>query len=324
MKKQVVPPTLDEPSDAGISNYMRTRRAYLGAEAEVVEEAPPSPPRFKPGGRVDEARALVADVLKTPAEPYAPPPKAKSPAKPKRKARKAPAAAQARPLGPAAGARRELKGIVVTRASESQYADRFYRFLVDCSTRGDWRKAVQAYRLMVAKGLVPDARTWRVLLRAVKIGEEGGTLPSCCSRLCGNQISGAPRHRVVSERRDSTQARGRSRPQAAQRAGTDGLVPVELYNCALEAAAAGGGWRRAVQVFNRMRHMRVRPNTSSRSSWRPSPKRGARRRHATASSTRACRTSRLHGGGGLRDDGVGAGPARRLSRRRRGRRNTRG
>ena len=27
--------------------------------------------------------------------------------------------------------------------------------------------------------------------------------------------------------------------------------------------AAGGGWRRAVQVFNRMRHMRVRPNTST-------------------------------------------------------------
>ena len=51
--------------------------------------------------------------------------------------------------------------------------------------------------------------------------------------------------------------------QAAQRAGTDGLVPVELYNCALEAAAAGGGWRRAVQVFNRMRHMRVKPNTST-------------------------------------------------------------
>ena len=51
VKKQVVPPMLDEPSDAGISNYMRTRRAYLGAEAEVVEEAPPSPPRFKPGGR---------------------------------------------------------------------------------------------------------------------------------------------------------------------------------------------------------------------------------------------------------------------------------
>ena len=40
-------------------------------------------------------------------------------------------------------------------------------------------------------------------------------------------------------------------------------MPVELYNCALEAAAAGGGWRRAVQVFNRMRHMRVRPNTST-------------------------------------------------------------
>ena len=69
VKKQVIPSVLDEPSDAGISNYMRTRRAYLGAEAEVVEEAPPSPPRFKPGGRVDEARALVADVLKTPAEP---------------------------------------------------------------------------------------------------------------------------------------------------------------------------------------------------------------------------------------------------------------
>ena len=235
VKKQVVPPMLDEPSDAGISNYMRTRRAYLGAEAEVVEEAPPSPPRFKPGGRVDEARALVADVLKTPAEPYAPPPKAKSPAKPKRKARKAPAAAQARPRGPPPELS-ELKGIVVTRASESQYADRFYRFLVDCSTRGDWRKAVQAYRLMVAKGIVPDARTWRVLLRAVKIGEEG---------------------RVALVLLEEIEA------QAAQRAGTDGLVPVELYNCALEAAAAGGGWRRAVQVFNRMRHMRVRPNTST-------------------------------------------------------------
>ena len=235
VKKQVVPPMLDEPSDAGISNYMRTRRAYLGAEAEVVEEAPPSPPRFRPGGRVDEARALVADVLKTPAEPYAPPPKAKSPAKPKRKARKAPAAAQARPRGPPPELS-ELKGIVVTRASESQYADRFYRFLVDCSTRGDWRKAVQAYRLMVAKGLAPDTRTWRVLLRAVKIGEEG---------------------RVALVLLEEIEA------QAAQRAGTDGLVPVELYNCALEAAAAGGGWRRAVQVFNRMRHMRVRPNTST-------------------------------------------------------------
>ena len=65
----------------------------------------------------------------------------------------------------------------MTRASESQYADRFYRFLVDCSTRGDWRKAVQAYRLMVAKGIAPDARTWRVLLRAVKIGEEGTSGP---------------------------------------------------------------------------------------------------------------------------------------------------
>ena len=38
---------------------------------------------------------------------------------------------------------------------------------------------------------------------------------------------------------------------------------MKLYNCALEAAAAGGGWRRAVQVFNRMRHMRVKPNTST-------------------------------------------------------------
>ena len=235
VKKQVVPPMLDEPSDAGISNYMRTRRAYLGAEAEVVEEAPPSPPRFKPGGRVDEARAVLGEVLATPSTVYAPPSKSKSPVKPKRKARKAPAAAQARPRGPPPELS-ELKGIVVTRASESQYADRFYRFLVDCSTRGDWRKAVQAYRLMVAKGIVPDARTWRVLLRAVKIGEEG---------------------RVALVLLEEIEA------QAAQRAGTDGLVPVELYNCALEAAAAGGGWRRAVQVFNRMRHMRVRPNTST-------------------------------------------------------------
>jgi len=89
---------------------------------------------------------------------------------------------------------------------------------------------------MVAKGIVPDARTWRVLLRAVKIGEEG---------------------RVALVLLEEIEA------QAAQRAGTDGLVPVELYNCALEAAAAGGGWRRAVQVFNRMRHMRVKPNTST-------------------------------------------------------------
>ena len=81
-KKQVVQSALDEPSDAGISNYMRTRRAYLGAEAEVVEEAPPSPPRFKPGGRVDEARALVADVLKTPAEPLRRRPKPSHPPSP--------------------------------------------------------------------------------------------------------------------------------------------------------------------------------------------------------------------------------------------------
>ena len=42
---------LDEPSDAGISNYMRTRRAYLGAEAEVVEEVDEARrSRFRPGG----------------------------------------------------------------------------------------------------------------------------------------------------------------------------------------------------------------------------------------------------------------------------------
>ena len=103
---------LDEPSDAGISNYMRTRRAYLGAEAEVVEEAPPSPPRFRPGGRVDEARALVADVLATPVDTYAPPPKAKSPAKPKRKARKAPAAAP-----PAAYRQRAPPPVVVPKTA---------------------------------------------------------------------------------------------------------------------------------------------------------------------------------------------------------------
>ena len=31
VRKQVIQSALDEPSDAGISNYMRTRRAYLGA-----------------------------------------------------------------------------------------------------------------------------------------------------------------------------------------------------------------------------------------------------------------------------------------------------
>ena len=61
-KKQVVPPMLDEPLGRGHLELHAHARAYLGAEAEVVEEAPPSPPRFKPGGRVDEARALVADV----------------------------------------------------------------------------------------------------------------------------------------------------------------------------------------------------------------------------------------------------------------------
>ena len=96
----------------------------------------------------------------------------------------------------------------------------------------------------------------------------------------------------------STQARG----QAAQRAGTDGLVPVELYNCALEAAAAGGGWRRAVQVFNRMRHMRVKPNTSTYQALMAAV---ARARCASTEVYDGLKYAgvpeyRLHGGGGAR------------------------
>ena len=54
-----------------------------------------------------------------------------------------------------------------------------------------------------------------------------------------------------------------------------------LYNCALEAAAAAAVAARGPAAFNRMRHMRVRPNTS----------------------------------GGLRDDGIsGRRPGRRGSR----------
>ena len=270
VKKQVVQSVLDEPSDAGISNYMRTRRAYLGAEAEVVEEAPPSPPRFRPGGRVDEARALVADVLKTPAEPYAPPPKAKSPAKPKRKARKAPAAAQARVRGPPPELS-ELKNIVVTRASESQYADRFYRFLVDCSTRGDWRKAVQAYRLMVAKGIVPDARTWRVLLRAVKIGEEG---------------------RVALVLLEEIEA------QAAQRRAARMVVPVEEIG-QLRPRGGGGGRRLAARGPGLQPHA---PHARQAEHEHVPGAHGGRRPGAVrvdeGARRRAALPRRAHGGGG--------------------------
>jgi pentatricopeptide repeat protein len=223
----------DEPSDLAISQFLRTRRAYLGADGEFSSGAAAAPTPFRPGGRVDEARALAADALAAAPAPYAP--STKSPVPEKRKARRAPAAANAKPRGPPPELK-ELRSIVVTRASESRAADRFYRFLVDCGTRGDWRKAVEAYRVMVSKGLAPDARTWRVLLRAAKVGKEG---------------------RVALVLLEEIEA------QVAQRAGADGLVPVDMYNCCLEAAAAGGGWRRAIQVFNRMRHHGVKPNTST-------------------------------------------------------------
>lgn len=51
--------------------------------------------------------------------------------------------------------------------------------------------------------------------------------------------------------------------QTAQRAGKDGLVDVAFYNAAIETCAAGGGWRRAVQVFHRLRHHGVSPNTQT-------------------------------------------------------------
>ena len=107
---------------------------------------------------------------------------------------------------------------------------------MDCSTRGDWRKAVQAYRLMVAKGIVPDTRTWRVLLRAVKIGEEGRVALVLLEEI----------------------------EPAAQRAGTDGLVPVELYNCASRRrrrAAAGGARSRSSTACATCA---LKPNTQAR------------------------------------------------------------
>ena len=51
--------------------------------------------------------------------------------------------------------------------------------------------------------------------------------------------------------------------QAAQRAGRDGLVDVGFYNQVIETCGAGGGWRRAVQAFNRLRHHGVAPNTAT-------------------------------------------------------------
>ena len=120
-------------------------------------------------------------------------------------------------------------------------------------------------------------------------------------------------------------------------------VPVELYNCALEAAAAGGGWRRASTIPPpHAPHARQAEHEQPRRSWRPSPGRGARpRRSARRPQVRgrarvpaplprpALRLSsigrRLGHGHGLRDDdssagalsgrGVGRWPPRRDSSR---------
>ena len=49
--------------------------------------------------------------------------------------------------------------------------------------------------------------------------------------------------------------------QTCARSGRDGLVDVSVYNACIDICGATGAWRRALAVFNRLRHHGIHPNT---------------------------------------------------------------
>ena len=130
---------------------------------------------------------------------------------------------------------RALDKLTVTKATEASVSEAFHRFLIECSIAGDWRSALLGYKGMVDKGLPPTERTWRVLLRACKVGNAPST----------NAFT------VLEE----------IEAQAAARAGRDGLLDVAIYNAVIDICGSAGAWRRALQVFNRLRHHGIHPTT---------------------------------------------------------------
>ncbi|KAK7242432.1 endonuclease [Aureococcus anophagefferens] len=130
---------------------------------------------------------------------------------------------------------KHLEKLTVTKASEAAVAEACHRALVECGIAGDWRAALAAYRAMVAKGLAPTLRTWRALLRACKVGDAPA----------GHAFA------ILEE----------IEAQTAARAGRDGLVDVSIYNAVIDICGHAGAWRRALQVFNRLRHHGIAPTT---------------------------------------------------------------
>lgn len=128
-----------------------------------------------------------------------------------------------------------LGRLTVTKVDEAAVNEACHRFLVECSIAGEWKLALKGYRAQVGKGLAPTDRTWRVLLRACKIGHA------------------PPAHAfAILEEIEA---------QTCARSGRDGLVDVSVYNAVIDICGAAGAWRRALQVFNRLRHHGIAPNT---------------------------------------------------------------
>ncbi|KAH8046151.1 endonuclease [Aureococcus anophagefferens] len=84
-------------------------------------------------------------------------------------------------------------------------------------------------------GPAPTLRTWRALLRACKVGDAPA----------GHAFA------ILEE----------IEAQTAARAGRDGLVDVSIYNAVIDICGHAGAWRRALQVFNRLRHHGIAPTT---------------------------------------------------------------
>ncbi|KAH8094986.1 endonuclease [Aureococcus anophagefferens] len=235
------------------------RRPWTGRRSSATTAPATAAATTAAGGRVAAARAAMDDVLDaapTPIPKKRPP--LSPPSSPGAARRRAPGTLSTKGSQSAATPRlqppakldrdlfadaKHLEKLTVTKASEAAVAEACHRALVECGIAGDWRAALAAYRAMVAKGLAPTLRTWRALLRACKVGDAPA----------GHAFA------ILEE----------IEAQTAARAGRDGLVDVSIYNAVIDICGHAGAWRRALQVFNRLRHHGIAPttHTRTRASW---------------------------------------------------------
>ena len=140
-----------EPSDEALERLFRATRTYGGDDAMPEMLAPPPPGSYDAGGRVRDALDAARSTLgaEAAASPRRRRRRRRDP-KPVVKQRSTAVIARPAPRGPPLDVA-HLNKVPVSRASEADACEVFHRFLVDCSIAGDWRKALEAYRLMVSR-----------------------------------------------------------------------------------------------------------------------------------------------------------------------------